>query len=138
MARILLDTNVAIKAMKKREPVLLANIGAAIENDHVLFMSTVSLLELQVGVLRNSNVETAIEKRRSFFKVISGFWSFDDEDAWIAAELRFQQLRVGSVIGAYDIMIAAQALRHDVLLITSNIDEFSRVPDLRWEDWTQE
>jgi tRNA(fMet)-specific endonuclease VapC len=137
MARILLDTNVAIKAMKKREPVLLANIGAAIENGHILFMSTVSLLELQVGVLRNSNVETAIEKRKSFFKVISGFWSFDDEDAWIAAELRFQQLRDGNVIGAYDIMIAAQALRHDVLLITSNVDEFSRVPDLRWEDWTQ-
>jgi tRNA(fMet)-specific endonuclease VapC len=138
MARILLDTNVAIKAMKKREPVLLANIGAAIENDHVLFMSTVSLLELQVGVLRNSNVETAIEKRKSFFKVISGFWSFDDEDAWIAAELRGQQLRNGNVIGAYDILIAAQALRHNVLLITSNVDEFSRVPDLRWEDWTQE
>jgi tRNA(fMet)-specific endonuclease VapC len=138
MARILLDSNVAIKAMKKREPVLLANIGAAIENGHMLFMSTVSLLELQAGVLRNSNVETAIEKRKSFFKVISGFWGFDEEDAWLAAQLRFQQLRNGNAIGAYDIMIAAQALRHNVLLITNNVDEFSRVPDLRWEDWTQE
>jgi tRNA(fMet)-specific endonuclease VapC len=138
MARILLDTNVAIKAMKKREPILLANLGAAIDYGHTLFMSTISLLELQVGVLRNSNVQTAIEKRKSFFKIITGFWGFDEQDAWLAAELRAEQLRIGNAIGAYDILIAAQAVRHDVLLVTSNAREFSRIAGFRWEDWTQE
>ena len=137
MFKILLDTNVAIKVMKKREPVLLQNLGRAIDNGHALFMSTVSLLEVQVGVLRNSNVATAIQKRQSFFKIIAGFWDFDEKDALLAAELRFQQLRDGVAIGAYDLLIAAQAIRHDAVLVTSNSKEFARVPNLRWEDWTK-
>ena len=43
--------------------------------------------------------------------------------------------RAGSPIGAYDVLIAGQALRHDLVLVTASIGEFSRVAHLRWEDW---
>ena len=41
----------------------------------------------------------------------------------------------GALIGPYDLQIAAIALVHDLTLITHNIGEFSRVQDLKIEDW---
>jgi tRNA(fMet)-specific endonuclease VapC len=38
-------------------------------------------------------------------------------------------------IGAYDVLIAAQALRMRATLITTNISEFAHVQGLVWQDW---
>lgn len=41
----------------------------------------------------------------------------------------------GNTIGALDTLIAAQALSLDATVVTSNMQEFGRVPKLRVEDW---
>jgi len=41
----------------------------------------------------------------------------------------------GTPIGFYDVLIAGQALARDFILVTHNIREFGRVPNLRLEDW---
>ncbi|HTM77806.1 MAG TPA: type II toxin-antitoxin system VapC family toxin [Devosia sp.] len=43
--------------------------------------------------------------------------------------------RSGRIIGPNDLFIAAHALALDLPLITANIGEFSRVPNLRVENW---
>ena len=48
-------------------------------------------------------------------------------------ELRRSRLRVGSM----DLKIAAIALTHDAILLSSNRKDFDQVPDLRVEDWTK-
>jgi tRNA(fMet)-specific endonuclease VapC len=49
--------------------------------------------------------------------------------------LRAQLEQMGRPIGANDLLIAAQtlALRHT--LVTDNVDEFARIPDLPLENW---
>jgi tRNA(fMet)-specific endonuclease VapC len=42
---------------------------------------------------------------------------------------------LGTPIGPYDLQIAAIALIHNLILVTHNIKEFSRVEGLRFEDW---
>lgn len=42
---------------------------------------------------------------------------------------------MGTPIGANDLMIAATALAHGAVLITRNVREFERVPNLRYENW---
>jgi tRNA(fMet)-specific endonuclease VapC len=42
---------------------------------------------------------------------------------------------VGRPIGAYDILIAGQAIARDLILVTANHREFGRIKGLRWEDW---
>ncbi len=39
------------------------------------------------------------------------------------------------MIGANDLLIVSIALANGLILVTHNVREFSRVPDLRWEDW---
>ena len=60
---------------------------------------------------------------------------FDREDARQAGELRALLAAAGTPIGAYDVLIAGQALARALTLVTHNIGEFQRVPELRVEDW---
>jgi tRNA(fMet)-specific endonuclease VapC len=43
----------------------------------------------------------------------------------------------GKPIGAYDYLIAGQALARQLTLMTANISEFSRVKGLMWQDWAK-
>jgi tRNA(fMet)-specific endonuclease VapC len=43
--------------------------------------------------------------------------------------------RAGQTIGANDLLIAAHARCLNLTLVTANVREFSRVPDLRIENW---
>jgi tRNA(fMet)-specific endonuclease VapC len=59
----------------------------------------------------------------------------DLDDARVAGEIRAGLSGAGANIGPYDVLIAAQALSRRLTLITHNTREFSRVSDLRFEDW---
>ena len=58
---------------------------------------------------------------------------FDDAAAGIAEMPRQSKLRIGTL----DIRIASIALCNNALLITRNLRDFQKVPNLRAEDWTQ-
>ena len=51
------------------------------------------------------------------------------------AKLRSTLESAGQVIGANDLFIAAHALEQQATLVTDNIAEFQRVPELRLENW---
>jgi tRNA(fMet)-specific endonuclease VapC len=57
---------------------------------------------------------------------------FDEAAADLAAGLQKSRLRLGTL----DIRIAAIALTQNALLLSRNLRDFQRVPDLRVEDWT--
>jgi len=60
---------------------------------------------------------------------------FDDEDARTAGHARAALEKAGTPIGAYDLLIAGQARRRGATLVTANVTEFDRVPELKCEDW---
>jgi len=60
---------------------------------------------------------------------------WDDADARAAGEVRALLEKKGRIIGAYDALIAAQAIRRGITLVTANTREFKRIDDLMWEDW---
>ena len=50
-------------------------------------------------------------------------------------EIRAHLERIGQTIGGNDLLIASHARALYLTLITANVSEFSRVPDLRIENW---
>ena len=60
---------------------------------------------------------------------------FDQDDARQAGAIRAALKAAGKPIGPYDVLIAGQAQARDLILITRNTSEFSRVRGLRIEDW---
>jgi tRNA(fMet)-specific endonuclease VapC len=137
MTHYLLDTNIAIKAVKRKEPILLANIARAIDRYDILSMSVISVFELKVGALRNSNPETAFQKNEKFMSLIKNIMIFEPADAEIAAKIRARHLDNGATIGSLDALIAGQAIRLGLPLVTNNVEEFSHVPNLEIHDWTK-
>ena len=57
------------------------------------------------------------------------------DDAFRAGEIRAYLQARGTPIGAYDVLIAGQALARGLILVTRNIGEFARVDGLRVENW---
>nr|WP_148764542.1 type II toxin-antitoxin system VapC family toxin [Dolichospermum sp. UHCC 0315A] len=44
----------------------------------------------------------------------------------------------GTPIGVYDLQIAAIAIANNLVLVTHNVGEFSRIEELQYEDWEME
>jgi predicted nucleic acid-binding protein len=44
--------------------------------------------------------------------------------------------KIENPIGAYDLLIAGQALRRGLTVVTANTAEFGRVTGLSWQDWS--
>ena len=63
---------------------------------------------------------------------------FTDADADQAARIRATLKTQGQPIGAYDVLIAATALQHKLIMVTANQREFDCVPGLQTENWRQE
>src|SRR5215475_2731355 len=72
-----------------------------------------------------------LERAQEFYQRM-GCLPFDDIAAEIFDHLRAQKIR----IGANDLAIAAITLSVSGVLVTRNIVDFQRVPDLHIEDWT--
>ena len=60
---------------------------------------------------------------------------FETEDARHAGDIRAYLEKRGAPIGPYDVLIAAQARRRGLTLITANVGEFERVPGLIVVHW---
>ena len=63
---------------------------------------------------------------------------FDDLCATHYANIRANLEQNGKTIGANDYLIAATALAHSAILVTNNVREFKRIPNLSIESWSEE
>lgn len=130
----LLDTNVVI-AFIKGQPAVRARWQRAAAKGASIALSSVVLFELWYGVARSERQKENAERLRVFLAGISGVVPFDEEDAETAGHLRVALEKPGTPIGPYDLLIAAQALKHKATLVTANVSEFARVRGLAWQDW---
>jgi tRNA(fMet)-specific endonuclease VapC len=130
----LLDTNVCIAALNEGPATVCSRLSNALERGESLLVSAVSVFELHYGVANSARVASNQSKLAIFLAVLTQL-PFDDEDARFAGIIRADLRKNGTPIGPYDVLIAGQALRHDLLLVTANVREFERVPTLRVENW---
>lgn len=60
---------------------------------------------------------------------------FDVNATAIYGEIRANLERQGIVIGAMDMLIAAQVMALGLTLVSNNVNEFIRIPNLKLENW---
>ncbi len=132
----LLDTNVLIALLRNRPDQVRERYRKASQSADCLAVSSVALFELWYGVAKSSLVTENTERLRILLSGDLDLLDFDDEDARTAGQVRAALEKDGTPIGAYDVLIAGQALRRGLTVVTANTSEFSRVSGLSWEDWT--
>ncbi len=129
----LLDTNACVQLLRNPSASNVAQRFAKTPPGRVALCSVVKA-ELFYGVERSSNPEQGYDRLEHFFESFDSLM-FDDRAAVEYGVLRRQLESQGQPIGPNDLLIAAISLANDLILVTHNTREFSRVPNLRLEDW---
>ena len=132
----LLDTNAVVALLRNKPARVRERYREADASGDYFALSSVVLFELWYGVAKSSRVQENTERLRVLLSGDFDLLDFDDEDARIAGQVRAVLEKAGTQIGAYDLMIAGQALRRGLTVVTANTSEFSRVAGLSWQDWT--
>ena len=127
--RYLLDTN-AIIALFKGNKLFLDRLRS-----HQVWdfgVSSIVMHELLYGAYKSQRRAQNIERVN---RLQFPFVDFRLDDAHWAGKLRAQLAMDGMPIGAYDVLLAGQAVARDLTLITNNTREFQRINSLKIEDW---
>lgn len=130
----MLDTNICIYAIKKAP----ANVYKMLDQklDMGICISALTLAELEHGVSKSAfpkKNEEAITKFTANIPVIP----FDSNAAIDYGKICAYLQKAGTVIGTMDMLIAAHARSMGLTIVTNNVREFERVPDLRIENWAE-
>lgn len=125
----LLDTNSVI-ALLKGDAAAWEKLDAQSPDDCAI--SAIVAYELFYGAFKSQRRDENLARIDGLrFEVID----FDQNDARHAGEIRATLEAAGTPIGSNDILIAGQARSRDLTLVTRNVREFERVPDLKMERW---
>ena len=130
--RYLLDTNACVDFLNGRFPLVVKRLLGS-QPDSVA-VSSIAVAELRYGAEKSARptenhgrLDVLLEDLRTL--------EFD-----LAASAAYGRLRaslevLGTPIGPNDMLIAAQALAHDLVLVSADVAEFERVEGLRLENW---
>lgn len=130
----LLDTNAWIQFLNIPNAAVTQRLSLLQPND--VRLCTVVMAELYYGTWKSSRHESNLAR-------LQGLWSqfeivdFDQQSASVYGRIRANLESQGTPIGGNDLMIAAIALAHNLILMTHNTREFARVENLAIEDWEE-
>jgi tRNA(fMet)-specific endonuclease VapC len=133
----LLDTNVCVALINGHPATVRARLQKATAGGEQVLVSSVAVFELWYGVGKSTRQEFNRKRLETFLAGPILVLPFEDADARAAGSARAILEAVGKPIGAYDVLMAGQALRHQLTLVTANVSEFSRVKGLAWQDWAK-
>jgi len=130
----LLDTNTCIDVMRNH-PDVVSRMSVVAPEDCVI--STITSYELHTGVAKCASPDKERAKVDLLLKTVIQ-QPFGLADAREAGRIRGLLESHGEMIGPYDVLLAAQALAAGLTLVTSNTNEFQRVPGLSVENWREQ
>ena len=99
-----------------------------------IWLCSVVKAELFFGAMKSTRMAENLALLGQLFTAFSSV-PFDDAAARKYGEIRSDLDRKGTPIGPNDLMIAAIALVHGLVVITHNTREFKRITGLKVEDW---
>jgi tRNA(fMet)-specific endonuclease VapC len=133
----LLDTNACIALINGTPSGVRTRFVKTVDAGAQVLVPTVAAFELWYGVAKSARPEANARALQTFFAGPVRLLAFEEEDARRAGAVRAALEIAGKPIGAYDVLIAGQALCHRLTLVTANAKEFGRVKGLVWEDWAK-
>lgn len=128
----MLDTNICIYTMKKKPEQVRLRFQEKLNSG--LCISSVTLAELEYGMQNSSNPLKNEQALLRFLLPLS-ILPFESSAAIEYGAIRAHLQRKGTPIGPLDMLIAAHARAERLILVTNNVREFERVPDLEIENW---
>lgn len=131
----LLDTCVISDFFKKIPSVIHRFEKLSPEQLHI---SSIAIMEIEYGLKLNPEREIKIRPLWTALLRHINILNYSQKCSIASASIRAELKTLGCLIGPYDILIAGTALAENMIMVTSNGKEFSRIPHIRIEDWRKE
>ncbi|MEO8392136.1 MAG: type II toxin-antitoxin system VapC family toxin [Chloroflexota bacterium] len=132
--KYLLDSNICIRYLNHRSQSIIDKMESTSPNE--IFVCSIVKAEMYFGAKRSQNPAKTRAEQDAFLTLFQSL-PFDDAAAEIYSDIRADLTAKGTPIGPNDFIIAAIALANDLILVTHNIREFSRIKALKLEDWEE-
>ncbi|HDL98931.1 MAG TPA: type II toxin-antitoxin system VapC family toxin [Desulfobacteraceae bacterium] len=132
--RYLLDTNILSDLVKQPAGAAARKI-ASLDDEKTCCTSLVVACELRYGAHKKGSA-TLSQKVNQLLATIAVL-PLNDDMAVHYAEIRVELERMGQPIGSNDLLIAAHARSQGLTVVTANVKEFLRVPELTVENWLE-
>ena len=128
----MLDTNICIYIIKQKP----LNVLERFKQTEIsqIGISAITLSELSYGVSKSSKPAQNQMALAQFIAPLE-ILPYDDNAAQYYGNLRTHLEKQGTTIGSLDMLIAAHALSIACTLVTKNTKKFSRIPNLKIENW---
>lgn len=126
------DTNFWVEILRGRKEK--AKLWLARIPPGEIFMSAVVAAELYAGAWKTVEREKNHQEVHELVDQYSPL-PFGLLEAEKYGEIRAILEARGQTIGPYDLQIAATGVVHGLIIVTKNMGEFSRVPNLQCKDW---
>jgi tRNA(fMet)-specific endonuclease VapC len=128
----LLDTNICIYIIKRKPFNVFERFQSLTPG--TVGISSITAAELQYGVSKSAFPEKNQSALQQFLVPLE-IIEFDYEAATYYGKIRSHLEKNGTPIGPLDMLIGAHAQSLNVILITNNLKEFTRIENLKTENW---
>lgn len=128
----LIDTNI-VSAFMRGNPQVIRKTEEYLEKHDTLTISIITYYEILRGMKVLSN-ETKIKAFQEFMSSCN----IEEIDLLIAekaADIYDELRRTGKLVEDADILIAATAMKHGMVVVTDNTEHFKRIRGLKVENW---
>jgi tRNA(fMet)-specific endonuclease VapC len=132
MTPALLDTDI-LSAIMRRNPTVIPYAQSYLAAHRCFTISIITRYE----ILRGLKAKRADKQLIAFnhFCSLNKIITITEEIITTAADIYADLYRNGLLIGDADILIAATALTHDLLLVTNNVNHLGRINGLKIINW---
>lgn len=132
--KYLLDTSVCSQPLKRR-PILSVLKRWDALGDSDAATSQACLAEIEWGLHKLGSDRRWEGYRRDVLPSLRVIAT--DQSVWVEwARMKARQQVLGLRIEDMDLLIAATAVQHHLVVATLNVAHFAQIEGLRWEDWT--
>ena len=126
----LLDTDACIALINRSSVAVRTRFQKALSARAQIYVSSVVTFELWYGVAKSERHDLNTQRLQAFLAGPMILLPLEEQDARVAGSIRAALQASGTPIGAYDTLIAGQAIARQLTLVTANVSEFSRVKGL--------
>lgn len=130
-----LDTNIISYALKDENSNIWKKLAKVSSTN--IAIPTIVLAEIEYGARKSNNYQKTLDLYRQFTGIFNSFPFAGRKMEEIYGTIRADLEKEGKIIGANDMLIASIVMAEEGILVTNNTKEFSRIKNLRIEDWTK-
>ena len=128
------DTDIIVEFFRGNDNIVGKVSKVLNSRDDEIYLSTITLCELYRGAYLAKNTQKELEKINILlqsFKILHFSLAVCKLFGKISASL----VQAGKMVGEADLLIGVSALERNYVVVTNNTKHFTRIPNLKIENW---